>query len=308
MNRVVDFVEQHYGQELSVESLAAIANFSKFHFHRIFKSVTGETLSGFVQRTRLERAATMLTTGSAPITSIALDCGFSSPATFARAFKSMFSVSASQWREADSKNRNVLRTQRKANRTQREAPVVSPIYGETLAPSWTLTMPTINKLPFESTVAITERPDLFVAYARAVGAYAGDSDLFRRLFATLMTWAGARGLLGPDTEFLAIAHDDPTVTEEAKQRISVCASVPLETEGEGDIGTMLVPGGTCAIARFELHDQEVGLAWEAMMSGWLPESGFQLDDRHCYQISRNRPDEHPEGKLIFDLCLPVKPL
>lgn len=307
VNRVIDFVELNYGKELSVESLATIANFSKFHFHRVFKAVTGETLSGFVQRIRLERAATMLTTTEAPITAVALDCGFSSPATFARSFKAMFSMSASAWREDDSKNRKVLRKQRNANATEREAIAVVAIYGESLAPSWNLSMPTPTK-PLETTVSIVERPNLYVAYARSVGAYAGDSELFRRLFGSLMSWTGARRLLGPDTEFILIAHDDPKVTEEAKQRISVCATVPEGTEPGGEIGTMHVPGGTCAIGRFETADQDVGLAWEAMMAGWLPESGFQLDDRHCYQISRNRPDEHPQGKLIFDLCLPVKPL
>ena len=60
VNRVIDHIRDHLADELSLESLAAIAAFSPFHFHRIFRAMTGETLAAFVQRLRLERAAVTL--------------------------------------------------------------------------------------------------------------------------------------------------------------------------------------------------------------------------------------------------------
>jgi methylphosphotriester-DNA--protein-cysteine methyltransferase len=60
INRVIDYIEENIDTELSLETLAKVASFSRFHFHRIFSALVGETLNGFVRRLRLERAASML--------------------------------------------------------------------------------------------------------------------------------------------------------------------------------------------------------------------------------------------------------
>jgi AraC family transcriptional regulator len=60
VNRVIDHVREHLGEALSLERLAQIAAFSPFHFHRIFRAITRETLSTSIQRLRLERAAVAL--------------------------------------------------------------------------------------------------------------------------------------------------------------------------------------------------------------------------------------------------------
>jgi len=98
MNRVVDHIQSHLSESLDLEKLAGIACFSPFHFHRLFRAWMGETLQGFVHRLRLERAASELVFDlRKSITAIALDCGFSSSAAFARAFKEAFGVSATEW-------------------------------------------------------------------------------------------------------------------------------------------------------------------------------------------------------------------
>ncbi len=57
INRVMDYIEVNIVQDLSLENLAEVANFSRFHFHRIFRAMVGETLHQFIQRIRLEKAA-----------------------------------------------------------------------------------------------------------------------------------------------------------------------------------------------------------------------------------------------------------
>jgi hypothetical protein len=59
---------------------------SEYHFHRVFDAMTGETLNDFTNRQRLEKAARLLTTTRQSATEIALECGFSSSATFSRSF------------------------------------------------------------------------------------------------------------------------------------------------------------------------------------------------------------------------------
>ena len=99
LNRTLDFLNQNLDQDLSLHTLARTACFSPFHFHRIFVSIIGETPNDYVRRLRLEKAANMLINYPYRlITDIALECGFSSSAVFARAFNSYFGVSARTWR------------------------------------------------------------------------------------------------------------------------------------------------------------------------------------------------------------------
>src|SRR5262245_4321264 len=98
VNRVLDYVTQHLDGDLSLKTLARVSHFSTFHFHRIFHSITGETLNSFVRRARLEKAAQLMK--AAPgrrITDIALDVGFAGLAEFSRAFKAHFGINASAW-------------------------------------------------------------------------------------------------------------------------------------------------------------------------------------------------------------------
>jgi len=58
----------------------------------------------------------------------------------------------------------------------------------------------------------------------------------------------------------------------------------------------------------EIAGDEFEDAWNMLMGGWLPESGYQPDDRLCYELCLNNPREHPGNKHIVDICVPVKPL
>ncbi|MEW5784143.1 MAG: GyrI-like domain-containing protein [Bacillota bacterium] len=74
--------------------------------------------------------------------------------------------------------------------------------------------------------------------------------MFERLFAQLFRWAGPRNLLNPETRSVVIYHDNPEITDKARLRISVCISVPPDTEVDGEIGKMVIPAGKYALARY----------------------------------------------------------
>src|SRR5215467_8764141 len=88
MHRVLEHIDRHLEEPLELDALAGVANFSAFHFHRLFSAWMGETLGEYVRRRRLEIAALRLV--SQPNTSVlrvALSVGFGSAEAFARAFK-----------------------------------------------------------------------------------------------------------------------------------------------------------------------------------------------------------------------------
>ena len=95
VNRVIDYIESYYEKPLQLEELVDVASFSPFHFHRIFKALVGETLNRFINRIRIEKAASKLIDNpNKSITEIAFDYGFSGSASFARAFREAFNMSA----------------------------------------------------------------------------------------------------------------------------------------------------------------------------------------------------------------------
>ncbi len=161
----------------------------------------------------------------------------------------------------------------------------------------------------QTNVEVKELPEMHVAYVRHIGPYKGDTELFGRLFGKLMKWAGPRGLLRfPETKVLAVYHDDPEITHEDKLRTDACITVPEDTRVEGEIGKTSIAAGKYAVAHFEIKTGQYEDAWKAVFGGWLPESGYQPDDGPCYEVYHNDPKEHPEGKQIVDICVPVKAL
>jgi AraC family transcriptional regulator len=313
INHVIDYIEANIGKDLSLAELAGVAHFSPFHFHRIFSAMVGETLNGFIWRIRVEKAADRLINNPRKsITEIALECGFSGSSTFARAFREVFHMSARQWRSGgflqDSKPGKTDSKESQTVSNTRKDFDIHPYYTENMNQQiWRVEMKPNKELI--ASVEVKDIADIHVAYIRHIGPYAGDQQLFGNLFNRLCTWAGPRGLLRfPETKFITIYYDNPEITDESKLRTDICITVPADTQVDGEVGKATIPAGKYAIAHFEINPERYGDAWNAVYGGWLPESGYQPDDRPCFELYLNDPKTHPEGKHIVDIYAPVKPL
>ncbi len=321
INRVVDFIQLNLHKELKLNDLARVAHFSPFHFHRIFGSMVGETLNQFIQRVRIEKAAsTLLSNPRKNITHIALDCGFSSSATFARAFKDAYGMSASEWRDGGYLQFSKIRKDNSkecktiSNQCKDKHNNFGYFNGKDgcsicLTPLNDQSRRSVLSMIKDVKVDVKDVPEMVVAYVRHTGPYKGNPELFRNLWGKLMKWAGPRGLLSqPDAKCLSIYHDDPEITDESNLRVSVCISVPPETQTDGEVGKLTIPAGKYAMAHFEINQDEYQQAWDYVFGKWLPESGYQPDDGPCYEQCLNDPEKHPEHKHIVDICIPVRPL
>lgn len=297
MNRVLDYIEEHIGEEFSLEELAGVAAFSKYHFHRIFAALMGESLFSFITRVRVERAAVCLVNQPRKsITELSGECGFSSSAHFSRTFRTRFGMSPTEWRRRGGPISNESQTDSNGRKAQ------------TWEPPYRMVQHQIDgRIPMEGTVTITEFPSMDVAYVRHVGPYMGDGALFERLWGQLLQWAQPRELFNPpETRMICLYHDNPEITDSDKLRLSVCISVPGETEVDGEIGKMRIEGGRYAVARFEVDETQYGEAWQWVYGTWLPQSGYQPADGAPFELY---PEMEPKnGKMTVDICVPVKPL
>lgn len=299
INKTLDYIDSNIENPMTLGELASVANFSKYHFNRIFHSIVGETPFQFIQRVRIERAAMlMLTNRKMTVSEVALRCGFTDLSVFSRNFKASFGVSPTRYRADKPQNSNFSQTD--SNTRQADGRAIPYFCPELQTIKWRTNMK-LNK-----SVEIRELTKMTLAYIRHIGPYKGDDQLFQNLWNRLFAWAGPRGLIGGrDFRSLVIYHDDPNVTIEDKLRMSVCITVPPETKVDGEIGRMELEAARYVIARFEVNAQQFQEAWDWLYGEWFPASGYQPDEKLCFEMY---PEEPRDGKFVVDICVPVKPM
>lgn len=225
--KVQNYIELHINDSLSIEELADIAGFSKYHFHRIFKGIVDEPLSRYVNRLKLERATNLLTYRSdMTITDIAYHFGFTDSAVFSRTFKNYYGVSPSQYRNDNSKNCKDVRRTSQYNECKK----------------------------VRGNVEIVTADDINVAYIRHIGTYEELTVAFPKMIEKLFHYAALQNYhVFEDTKVLTIYHDHHEFTEDYHLRTSLCITIPNESAVEtSDIGIMVIPYGKYAVGHFEI--------------------------------------------------------
>jgi len=299
INKTLDYIEINLCNQFTLDELASVASFSKYHFHRIFLGVIGETPFQFITRLRLQKAGTFLIMNPRlSINDIAINSGFTDISIFSRNFKHHFGQAPSVWKKQMLEKSNLSQIKSNPEKVKNELSVYFCKYSKSL--KWRTNMEQ-NK-----SIEIKQLPDMTVAYVRHIGPYKGDEALFQGLWNKLFAWAGPKGLLAQtDLISLAIYHDDPNITEDMKLRTSICLTVPEDTMVDGEVGKMKVEGGQYMVARFVVNATEFADAWQWVYAKWFPESGYQPDDKPCFEMYTEEPKDN---KFTVDICVPVKPL
>ncbi|MED3313701.1 AraC family transcriptional regulator [Bacillus thuringiensis] len=282
IHKVQDYIESNIDSSLSIEKLADIAGFSKFHFHRIFKGIVDEPLSRYVNRLKLERATNLLTYRlDMTITDIAYHFGFTDSAVFSRTFKNYYGVSPSQYRNDNSKNCKDVRG--------------IPQYNECKQ--------------VRGNVEIVTADDINVAYIRHIGTYGELTIAFPKMIEKVFHYAAKQNYHVFDhTKVLTIYHDHHEFTEDYHLRTSLCITIPDASAVEtNDIGIMIIPSGKYAVGHFEIFQDEYKGAWDFIYGEWLQNSGYKPRDSYPFEMYKNDPRRHPEKKHIVDIYVPIEP-
>lgn len=94
-----EWLESHYWRDVDVESVADLLGMSSRNFKRRFKAACGETMTGYLQRTRIAAACDRLISGDAPIQQIIFDVGYSDASSFSRLFKEATGTTMGEYRK-----------------------------------------------------------------------------------------------------------------------------------------------------------------------------------------------------------------
>lgn len=98
IKQTIMYIEEHLHESLTLEDIARQSNFSKFHFHRIFQSSAGMTITEYIRMRRLANASVALLYSNERILDIALYYQFESQESFTRAFKKIYKLPPGQYR------------------------------------------------------------------------------------------------------------------------------------------------------------------------------------------------------------------
>ena len=96
---VYEYIENNYTRKLYLGEIAKRACLSKYHFCRVFKTLTGQTVMEYVNSLRIERAKELLRKTFFSITEICFEVGFTNISNFNRTFKNIAGVAPSEYRK-----------------------------------------------------------------------------------------------------------------------------------------------------------------------------------------------------------------
>lgn len=306
INRVSNYIRDHVQDPLPLDVLAQVACFSPFHFHRLFKALTGETVNECVVRLRLERAVALLKAApTLPILEAALDSGFNSASNFSRSFKRQYGLSPRQWdrrtplhdKRQDRKNGQVFDSFPQYDQHDYEAMARDR----------------------EFTVQMRELPRQHLAYVRVMNSY--HPERIMGAYERLIAWYQGQGGTLTQSTLIGMSQDDPDVTPLPLCQYDWCLSLPAQGPTAawpgGDGALVKADGGVLAVQHREfplclvayIHCKGdiygVDRAWQYLFNYWLPRSRYQPDNLPAMEIYRRQPAEIGWERHDLDAAIPV---
>lgn len=287
MNAVISHARQNLDADLSVEKLAKVAGFSPFHFHRLFKSLTGETLNELVVRLRLERAVMLLrSTPALSITDAAFDTGFQSVAVFSRAFKKQYGFSASQWdRQSPLKNSK-----------NHQLP------GE--FPRYTLEQLSDFAADRQFEVRVKTLPAQRLAFIRVFDSYSQFARIIDA-YQNLIAWYCQHGGQLDQTTLYGMSQDDPDITPHRLCRFDWCLTVPSTWQAEGEVNIVTFPACQVATIHCQGSIEQEDKALQYLFRFWLPHSRYQPANLPAMEIYRRQPIDLGWETYDMDCAVPI---
>lgn len=267
--RVLAYIHDNPAGDLSLDALADVAAMSRFHWHRVFRAVTGETCAQAVRRMRLHRAASWLVQNDQPVDRIAADVGYPNLKSFARAFTEAYGSSPAAFRKS----------------------------GRLLPPHPSFKT---GGYPMHPVTTRTEPARRLIGLTH-LGAYPEIGKSFEKFSAI----CESRQLWPSLGAVLAIYYDNPEETAEAQLRSFAGSEFSGDAVPEG-LAESHIPGGKTAVLTYKGPYSGLQAAYHTLFGNWLPESGEEPADSPCYEIYLNDPRDTAPEELLTEICLPLK--
>ncbi|TMP28636.1 AraC family transcriptional regulator [Pseudoalteromonas rubra] len=300
---VLAYIHSQQGQPLTLDSAAALSHFSRFHFQRIFSALMGESLTQYSNRVRLERAASLLFFHpDKNVTEIALDCGYSSSANFARSFKDHYGITPVSVRKTERLRQQLA---------QHMAPQKLNIELLLQLQAQRMSAHIPDETPVPTRIMNVDTRDLCTLRASEGYHLEGIWQCWEQLH----QWAKLQGLDSECVTKLGFGHDNPLFTPLDKARYDGALVIPatLKTAVREPFRLSTLNSGQYAVFNYDDLAGNLLTFQLALYSAWLPHSGYEPDDapliEHYNRPISDRNAEDPATRSIaLEIWLKVKPL
>lgn len=301
---VLEMIEQHLDQKLTLEQMAKWSTYSPSHFHRVFAEIVGETPADYVKRFRLEQAAHFLIyEPHLSVTEVSLRCGFSSLSYFTYSFTEYFQSSPKAWREGAYREkfpRPYLHS--KKSKQQGEIRKETDQEKDYTGFQW------IDLAKVRTEVF----PDLTVVSGHRVGPY--DQEM-AQTWEKVYRWAEARDLLTDETKMIGVPRNNPYITPPDKCRYDCCVTIPsgFDAGSESEWERTVFPGGKYVVYPFdepvEYDNRQLLIdCYSEMYSFWLPRSGYRYLGNPVELVEvKTKPGTLDVECRITAITLPIEP-
>ena len=267
--RVIEYIHDNPTGDLSLDALADVAAMSRFHWHRVFRNMTGETCAQAVKRIRMHRASIALVQSDQAIAEIAAQVGYPQLASFSRAFSDIYRCSPTAFRAKDQ---------------AMPAPINFKHRDELM-----------------HDIEIRDMPARTLAALLHKGPYLEIGRSFQSLYAMI----GSRGLFPQISFGVGIYYDDPS--QKPAQELTSHAGVTFHgPEVPDGFETVVITGGKSAVLTLKGPYSGLPQAWDHLYSGWLVGSGEEPEDEASYEVYLNDPTDTAPDDLLTELVIPLK--
>lgn len=269
---VMEHIQANMDGDLQLETLADIAGFSPYHFHRVFRAFMGEPVRQYIKRLRLRRAAKQLLCEEKSVTEVALDAGYETASAFNKAFKQMFGVSPTAF----------------------DGPVFVP--------------DEFDEQRVTIDAEIRYLPVRKVLYVRRFGLVGGTfTKASQDAYRVLWTFLSKYNLWSHIVACLGITPDDFEVVPDADCRFDACMELADDADYqlEGEVQEQVIEAGRFAVFMHIGPYDTLWKSWQIIYRDWLPDSGETLRDAAPYEVYIDNPSHTPPDQLRTEIHVPL---
>ncbi len=271
INTVIDYIHDNLSKNLSLDNLASIACFSSYHWHRIYQSISGETIKRTVRRLRLQRAAKELVDTDISIDRIAKKAGYDNTDSFTRKFSEDFDLPPNSYR---TRGKLIIHEIKEPTNKSKD--------------NYDVEIKTINS----KTLATMDHVGDYIEIGRA----------FEKVFA----WGAGQGLLNENIRAFGIYFDDPNAVSSKDLKSKAGFLVDDNFKDNDRVKKYIIHGGKYAVIIHKGAYSELETAYKWLYGTWLINSGKEPDDKPVIEEYLNNPREVPPSELLTAIFLPIK--
>ncbi|MBB6332565.1 AraC family transcriptional regulator [Chryseobacterium sediminis] len=290
--KTIQYIDSHIDADLSLEKISERGAYSPFHFHRIFKLVTGETLQSYIIRKKIEKSALHLAVHkNMEIKDIYWDLGFSNHSVFCKTFKKYYGLAPTKFRKSAPENFcKIIQKQSKNGQ-------VDTVFSQYICNIENL----LNWTTMNLKIEVKEMPEMNLASVMSFGIGNVEPS-----FNHLIDWAIKKNLFPRENvKMISVYHDSCKITPLDKVRIHACMLLDERlTQQEGEVFPETIQGGKYIVGSGEVTLDDFEQCWVSLFL-WMNENNFTTRRTFPYEIYHSNFKEHPEGKMIVDFCIPI---